>query len=165
MPLGTPPFESWQQQLAEMLCHATNATLPFAGSTFSLREMIDERCYREHEFTYKAVSAMHPEFELKPGYVKGIIDLIFELEGKFFIVDWKSNWLGLSDQFYLQGDLHKAMLAHDYFLQAHIYREALRRYLALIDERPFDELFGGVFYLFLRGLKSGTSCGCFHLNG
>jgi len=45
------------------------------------------------------------------------------------------------------------MQEHQYFLQAEIYTNALKRYLQLVDGRPFPEIFGGIYYLFLRGIK------------
>ncbi len=65
-------------------------------------------------------------------------------------MDWKSNWLGPTDDFYTKEYMHASMVENQYFLQAEIYKEALIRYLKQynIDEK----LFGGVFYLFLRGI-------------
>ena len=53
---------------------------------------------------------------------------------------------------------------NEYFLQAAIYSEALRRYLCIIDKKPFDEIFGGAFYIFLRGLdeKKAKNQGIYH---
>ena len=42
----------------------------------------------------------------------------------------------------------------DYFKQAQIYVHALRKYLEMMESRPFEECFGGVFYLFVRGLNN-----------
>ena len=43
------------------------------------------------------------------------------------------------------------MEKNDYFLQAKLYTEALKRYVKLFDSRDFNLSFGGVFYLFVRG--------------
>ncbi|MEX0961249.1 MAG: UvrD-helicase domain-containing protein [Simkaniaceae bacterium] len=80
--------------------------------------------------------------------IKGFCDLLFEYEGRFYLLDWKSNVL---DDYNLQS-LEKAMIDHDYHFQGTLYSEALRRYLQKITPLPFEEVFGGVFYLFLRGL-------------
>jgi exodeoxyribonuclease V beta subunit len=88
------------------------------------------------------------------GYLKGYIDLVFEHEGRYYVVDWKSNHVGHSPADYDHAALDDAMAAHGYHLQALLYSVALKRYLAhrLRDYRH-DEHFGGVFYLFVRGVR------------
>ncbi len=73
------------------------------------------------------------------GVMKGFIDLCFEREGKYYIVDWKTNWL--SD--YSFPSLEAEMNNGDYFLQASIYTDAMERYL--------KEKIGGALYVFVRG--------------
>ena len=72
------------------------------------------------------------------------------------IVDWKTNSLGIDGDAYTAEHLSDAMRAHHYTLQAKIYARALRRYLSVIDSRPFEDIFGGAYYLFLRGLGEGA---------
>jgi exodeoxyribonuclease V beta subunit len=88
------------------------------------------------------------------GFMKGFIDLVFEHEGKFYVVDYKSNYLGNNSESYQADKLEQAMIAHDYPLQYLIYSLALHRYLKLrlADYDPAQHL-GGVSYLFLRGMK------------
>jgi exodeoxyribonuclease V beta subunit len=57
--------------------------------------------------------------------------------------------------------MQKAMEQNDYYLQASLYSVAVKKYLASIDPRPFDEIFGGAFYVFLRGLKKFSNDGVF----
>jgi len=78
-------------------------------------------------------------------------------------VDWKSNWLGPDESYYTQKAMSQAVIHHRYDMQALIYQEALKRYLKLLDPRPFKEIFGGCYYIFLRGLNSNseTSNGIF----
>ena len=47
--------------------------------------------------------------------------------------------------------MEQAMQANHYFLQASIYAAALKRYVKLFDIRPFEEIFGGALYVFVRG--------------
>ena len=93
-------------------------------------------------------------FEARRGLLKGFIDLIFESAGRFYIVDWKSNQLGGDADAYGEASLSAAMTRHHYTLQYHLYVVALHRYLRLRLGRSynFETHFGGVFYLFLRGL-------------
>lgn len=152
--VGKTPFDPWSDVIAEMVHHALSMPLKMDDFTFCLRELLESHCYREHEFIYSADKGLHFEFEQRPGYLKGVIDLIFEHNGKFYLLDWKSNWLGPDNTWYTEESVNSAMEQHDYYLQADIYKEALKRYLKLIDPRPFEEIFGGVFYVFLRGLEA-----------
>jgi exodeoxyribonuclease V beta subunit len=93
-------------------------------------------------------------FDARRGLLKGFIDLVFEHEGRFFIVDWKSNRLGSDASAYGPPALHAAMARQHYGLQYHLYTVALHRYLRLRLGADYDYArhFGGVFYLFLRGI-------------
>ena len=91
------------------------------------------------------------------GILNGIIDLIFEHDGKDYIVDWKTNWLGASDADYSPRRILAAMGNAGYILQSYLYAAALLRFLR---QRGMEyDAFGGVYYLFLRGLSRGTRNG------
>jgi exodeoxyribonuclease V beta subunit len=99
------------------------------------------------------------------GYMRGFIDLVFEFEDKFYLVDWKSNYLGSSIKNYRQDKLADSMLSGFYFLQYHIYTLALHLYLQKrLPGYCYKSHFGGVFYVFLRGIKQnlGPDYGIFH---
>lgn len=146
------PFEKWTDVISEIISNALSFRFCIGSSYFSLQDIPEGHCYREHEFTYSTEKIFHPE----PGYLKGVIDLLFVHQDKYYILDWKSNWLGPDNSFYNQDGMEKAMMEHDYFLQAKLYKEALKRYLNLIDGRPFEEIFGGALYLFLRGINPAS---------
>ncbi len=87
------------------------------------------------------------------GFMKGFIDLVFEHNGKYYVVDYKSNHLGNSETDYQTKSLNDAMVAHDYPLQYLIYSLALHRYLKLrIQDYSPEQHLGGVYYLFIRGM-------------
>ena len=87
------------------------------------------------------------------GYMNGFIDLVFCHEGRFYLIDWKSNHLGPVLADYAPERLAVAMRDNFYFLQYHIYTLALHRYLQLRQPGyDYEKHFGGVFYLFLRGI-------------
>ncbi len=91
------------------------------------------------------------------GVLNGIIDLIFEHGGKYYIVDWKTNWLGDSDADYTPARIRAAMGNAGYVLQSYLYAAALCRFLR---QRGMDYgSFGGVYYIFLRGLAEETENG------
>jgi exodeoxyribonuclease V beta subunit len=93
-------------------------------------------------------------FETLRGFLRGFIDLVFQHEGRFYLVDYKSNRLGPSAADYDQPALARAMAEHHYFLQYHLYTLALHRHLrARLAGYDYARHFGGVFYLFLRGMS------------
>jgi exodeoxyribonuclease V beta subunit len=99
------------------------------------------------------------------GYMKGFIDLVFACDGRYWIVDYKSNWLGNAPEDYDAERLPAVMAAHGYHLQYLIYTVVLHRWLRLrLPGYDYDAHVGGVFYLFLRGLDpaSGPARGVFH---
>ena len=101
---------------------------------------------------------------LTQGYVKGFIDLVFEAEGRFYLVDYKSNWLGGSLEDYAQERLPSAMEEHLYTFQYLTYAIAVHRMLQQrIPGYDYDRHFGGVRYLFLRGIRpeAGLQSGIF----
>lgn len=87
------------------------------------------------------------------GFLRGFIDLVFQHEGRFYVVDYKSNHLGSSFADYATTRLAISMAEHHYFLQYHLYVVALHRHLERkIARYEYDRHFGGVFYLYLRGM-------------
>jgi len=88
------------------------------------------------------------------GYLRGYIDLIFQHDGRFHIVDWKSNHLGYEPSDYAQDRLALAMAEHGYHLQYLLYTVAVQRYLRQrIADYDYQRHFGSVHYLFVRGVR------------
>lgn len=87
-------------------------------------------------------------------YLRGEIDLVYEHAGKYYVVDYKSNYLGNSLSDYNERTLSEAMSKAGYWLQAAIYQVALHRFLSIrIDDYigNEDKYLGAVEYVFLRG--------------
>ena len=112
---------------------------------------------REMEFLYPYVK----QLDMGNNLLKGFIDLFFEHEGKYYVLDWKTNRLGEDDNAYLPPKINQAMIDHGYVLQGTIYAEAIRRYLALFSDGLYKDRFGGVIYLFLRGTHIGLGAHTF----
>ena len=88
------------------------------------------------------------------GLMKGFVDLVFRYGERFYIADYKSNHLGTGFEHYRQEQLKEAMLDHRYDLQYLIYTIALNRYLERrLRKYEYTTHFGGVYYLFLRGIS------------
>ncbi|MBI3879701.1 MAG: exodeoxyribonuclease V subunit beta [Verrucomicrobia bacterium] len=93
-------------------------------------------------------------FAPQEGLLKGFLDLLFRFDGKFYLVDWKSNWLGGRVEDYSQSAMAAEMERNFYTLQYHLYVVALKRWLeSRVPGFDYSRDFGGVFYLFLRGVE------------
>ncbi|MBN1614078.1 MAG: exodeoxyribonuclease V subunit beta [Deltaproteobacteria bacterium] len=104
------------------------------------------------------------QFSPLRGFMRGFIDCVFRHEGRFYLVDWKSNHLGNRITDYHQAALAKTMMESLYVLQYHLYTVALHRYLKLrLPGYGYESHFGGVFYCFVRGMDPavGASCGLY----
>ncbi|MCB1123603.1 MAG: PD-(D/E)XK nuclease family protein, partial [Verrucomicrobiae bacterium] len=92
-------------------------------------------------------------FNPTDGYLRGFIDLIFRYQDRFYIADWKSNWLGDKTADYTPDKLSAAMVESSYHLQSHLYAVALDQYLrSRLPGYQFSKNFGGIVYFFIRGL-------------
>ena len=102
------------------------------------------------------------------GYLRGFIDLVYEHQGRWYVLDWKSNHLGWRAADYESANLRRAMDEQGYHLQYLLYTVALHRYLKQrLRDYDYDRHFGGVHYLFIRGVRpawmqaDGSAAGVF----
>lgn len=172
--------DSWAQVLQQQVEAVLETPLETGfGEPVRLRDLAPERKQVELEFflpmgrvTAPALTALCQQhdplsrgnkplsFATVQGMLKGFIDLVFEWQGRWYLLDYKSNHLGMSPADYSRPALEQAMVEHRYDLQYQLYSLALHRLLALrLPGYDFDQHFGGVFYLFLRGMPQG---GIFH---
>ncbi|MFM5354809.1 exodeoxyribonuclease V subunit beta [Aeromonas dhakensis] len=172
--------ESWAPVLQQQVEAVLDTPLETGfGEPVRLRDLAPERKQVELEFflpmgrvTAPALTALCQQhdplsrgnkplsFATVQGMLKGFIDLVFEWQGRWYLLDYKSNHLGMSPADYSRPALEQAMVEHRYDLQYQLYSLALHRLLALrLPGYDFDQHFGGVFYLFLRGMPQG---GIFH---
>ena len=92
------------------------------------------------------------------GYLTGSLDAVLRIDGRYLVVDYKTNWLGepehpLTAADYGRPRLVEAMLHSDYPLQALLYCVVLHRFLRWrVPGYSPDEHLGGVLYLFVRGM-------------
>ncbi|WP_437888464.1 exodeoxyribonuclease V subunit beta [Phytobacter sp. V91] len=107
---------------------------------------------------YDPLSAGCPPLDFRDvrGMLKGFIDLVYRHNGRYYLLDYKSNWLGESGEAYTREAMAGAMQSHRYDLQYQLYTLALHRYLGhRIADYDYERHFGGVIYLFLRGVEPG----------
>ncbi|MRS14172.1 exodeoxyribonuclease V subunit beta [Enterobacteriaceae bacterium RIT691] len=170
-------FEAhWTPVLTEWL--STVLSTPLAGPGISLNQLAAKDKQVEMEFYLPIEKLLSPdtldslirehdplsvpcpplEFRQVSGMLKGFIDLVFRHEGRYFLLDYKSNWLGESPEAYTQQAMAQAMQSHRYDLQYQLYSLALHRYLRhRLADYDYERHFGGVIYLFLRGVDGGES--------
>lgn len=102
------------------------------------------------------------KFTSLQGYLKGYIDLVFFHEGLWYVVDYKTNHLGDLVGHYDQPRMQREMADSHYYLQYHLYTLAVDRFLERAEPGyDYERSFGGVLYLFLKGLCPGHQTGIF----
>jgi exodeoxyribonuclease V beta subunit len=168
-----------------------NVPLTFPGSpTFTLADVKDN--FRQHEQAFlfefknqfgtgqlrdiiKKYSKNHFDIEENPtgnlafdgGFLNGFIDLVFQYNNKFYIIDWKSNSIDGNMENFKNTNLSREIVTKSYHVQYILYTVALTRQLQAalsngnreykITKEEYDKYFGGVAYLFLRGIKKEDS--------
>ncbi len=162
--------KKWAPLLQKMLRNVAGSEVP----GLRLNSLKNEDQIREMEFQFAATHADSDQLlniirngtvETQNGavsnmFLTGFIDLIARQNGKYYILDYKSNFLGDSFDDYSQTDLEREIHANSYDLQYHIYTVALVKYLRTrIPGFDYDQHFGGAAYLFVRGMKAGTGQG------
>jgi exodeoxyribonuclease V beta subunit len=170
--------KKWEQTITGMITRVMNAMLGTAdGLTLSRVGMADRLSELEFHFPLQpttpamlsAVFAAHginncstqfPEhieklaFSPVRGFMKGYIDLVFQFNGRFYLIDWKSNHLGNRVEDYTRERMAQEMEERFYLLQSNLYALALHQYLKKrLPGYRYRDHFGGVFYIFLRGVS------------
>lgn len=164
---GAEQNDAWRAMMTNMLSDtlATPLRPGMQLADVSLAERLTEM-----EFTYPADAVSldalrgllrqfgYPDLPLDAtvlrGYLKGFIDLVFRHSGQWWILDWKSNYLGTAPENYGGDGLREAMAEHGYHLQYLLYTLALHRYLRRrLPDYDYDRDMGGSLYLFVRGVR------------
>lgn len=158
----------------QLINHVLESKLSMNGSTFTLSEINDSHKLPELEFSFSLESSNINAFAKAAGVsnynnlgtingmMSGFIDLMFEHMGKYYILDWKSNYIGNSLQHYTADKIEQSMQENNYHLQYQIYTIALCRYLkANIPNFDYDKHFGGAIYVYLRGCRANETTGIF----
>jgi exodeoxyribonuclease V beta subunit len=124
------------------------------------------RAFRDHPSD--AVPARYAErlerlgFEALRGFLKGYIDLVFRHDGLWYVVDYKTNHLSDLASEYDAERMAREMADSHYYLQYHLYSLAVDRFLARVEPGyDYETKFGGVFYLFVKGMQPGRKTGIF----
>jgi exodeoxyribonuclease V beta subunit len=128
-----------------------------SGKRFTARALADVLAESGGHAASYAERARRLGFPPLEGFLHGFIDLAFQQNGRFYLVDWKSSFLGPSPDDYAPSRLVAAMEQHHYVLQYHLYAVALHRWLGQrVPGYDYDAHFGGVRYVFVRGVTPAT---------
>jgi len=172
--------EQWLPAISTMINAVTGAPLVAEKPLFNLTQLNRGAWQAEMEF-FLPVAQLSPErlrqlfdglldpelhgnfnqllaslhFQQSRGMLHGFMDLVFEHDYRYYIIDWKSNHLGFSGNDYAQPGLSRSMAEHSYILQYHLYTLALDRHLRLhLPGYSYETHFGGAIYVYLRGIDS-----------
>ncbi len=147
-------YEPWKEVISNLIQDILVSPITIQERTFCLKDLPSNQIHKEIEFLYPAEGTLEvEEMELQGDLLHGFIDLVVEYDQRYYIIDYKTNWLGENDQSYF--NLECSMLEHQYFLQAKIYQEALKKYLKLFKKESIEKAsLGGVIYWFVRGIHN-----------
>jgi exodeoxyribonuclease V beta subunit len=170
---------AWHDVVVDSVCRIATQPLPGINGSFCLADLDARARIAELDFhlplkhiaphSLQALFAGHtitgvPDsfadslgrlaFSPVHGFLKGFIDSVVQHEGRFYLIDWKSNLLGTDPEDYHKDRLGAVMARDYYVLQYHLYALALHAYLERrVPHYCCEQHFGGVFYIFLRGLQ------------
>jgi exodeoxyribonuclease V beta subunit len=147
-------------RLRDLAPHARVAELAFAYPLPPRCAPRLLRAFESHAATRHLAQTWAGDPARLQGLMRGFVDLCFEHDGRFHLLDWKTNRLGTASA-YAQAGLEAAMRDHGYDLQAWIYALALHRLLRLRLGRQYaiQRHLGDAVYVFVRGLRHGGDAG------
>ncbi|MDZ7715028.1 MAG: 3'-5' exonuclease [Balneolaceae bacterium] len=169
---------SWQQVVTDNVKTVLDKNLLKEDASFSLSKLSQHDRIAELEFYFKSeevkivdllstIRQQDPatsnlEGHSESGFLKGFIDLTFQHDGKFYLLDYKTNYLGDSISEYSFEHMRDEIHHHMYDLQYHIYAIALHRFLGTqIPNYTYKSHFGGALYLFVRGINENGNEGIY----
>lgn len=145
----------WFERGTEIVFNALTSSITTPTGTM-VGPLYRCRNAREMEFVYPIPERAQPllqsisagKWSAERGYLKGFVDFVFEHDGLHYFADWKSDLLPA----YNRGSIEPYVTEH-YELQARIYSVGIIRLLGIRTQLEYEERFGGLLYLFIRGMK------------
>ena len=178
----------WREPLAQAMANCLAESLVFDGTECRLIDVEPSQIASEMHYVLRAGSQGKPmkpgdfckslalssrplvqtyakrvkgiaDQELR-GFLEGFIDLVFAYEGKWYLLDYKTNKLGRKPEDYDTAVIESAMSEHHYVLQYHLYTVALDQMLRQrVPGYSYECDFGGNVYLFVRGFDPQVGIG------
>lgn len=158
--------ENFIDYTSQIVSAVLDANLPLIhgnkieGESFKLSSISDDNKKAEMEFN------LNLKNEKLVNFCNGFIDLLFKNGDYYSILDWKSDTL--NDDFSCYNDPHvlKNHVDSSYSIQRVLYSYCLIKWLKiyypnLTEEEIFNQHFGGVYYVFIRGCNPDTANGIY----
>ncbi|XBC44249.1 MAG: hypothetical protein U0W94_02140 [Buchnera aphidicola (Schlechtendalia peitan)] len=122
------------------------------------KQITDTQLYEVLKIYHKSLNSTSKiHFNPIQGMFTGSIDLIFKWNHKYYLLDYKSNWLGYFNCDYAPEKIKKVIIKHHYDLQCQLYSIALHRYLQQrIKDYSFTKYFGGIYIMFVRAIDNSN---------
>jgi exodeoxyribonuclease V beta subunit len=162
-------LNDWLQHLLTLPLHLGAGQAPVVFGQLTQYQVEMEFWFASHKvdvlkldalvcrYTHNGMARVAAEPVLLNGMFKGFIDLVFEHNGRYYVADYKSNWLGVDDAAYTGQAMEQSILDNRYDLQYVLYLLALHRQLkARLADYDYDRHVGGALYLFLRGTRAAS---------
>lgn len=145
--------EKWLEKICQVIQNTLTAEINTPDGNFILGGIAKSDRLHEIEFYYP-----HGSNE----FMRGFVDLVFKQNEKFYIADWKSNYI---EQGYSYEAMETNMNHAGYHLQYKIYTTAVLKWLEtiLLDKFDPEKHFGGVFYFYLRGMGERNGNGIYYV--
>ncbi len=170
--------EEFADSLLQFIQAVVGAIIDARSTSFSLESISQKNRLNELQFDFpipevsiKKLEALLQSYSI-PAYFKNIpqiqgmmtgsVDMFFKHEEKYYILDWKSTYLGDAIEDYTADRLATAMTEKNYHLQYVIYTIACHLYLQqrLVDY-DYERDFGGVVYAYVRGMREERTEGVY----
>ncbi len=143
----------WIEKGLEIVFNALRS--PVAAGVTMIKDLASCETSREMEFVFPIPAPSHrllaaaggDGWRIERGVLVGFVDLVFRHAGMTFFADWKSDRLPTYD-----ADAVRHHVEINYALQAKIYTLGVVRLLGIRDEAGYEARFGGLLYIFLRGI-------------
>ncbi|ABI59604.1 MULTISPECIES: exodeoxyribonuclease V subunit beta [Nitrosomonas] len=168
-------WETWVAPLVDWVKRMLSTSLPFGSIGICLNTLTVVKAEMEFwaeasnvDLTLLDAAVIEQTLASRPrphltqselnGMLKGFIDLVFQYDGRYYVADYKSNWLGATDQDYTVAAMDEVIRANRYDLQYVIYLFALHRLLkSRLPDYNYEQHVGGAACLFVRGIDAPTA--------
>ncbi len=151
-----PHRDAWLERGAEIVFNTLRSPIALDGL------LVPALAYchgiREMEFTFPVPVRHHPllggkrdgDWKIERGLLVGFVDFVFRFGDRTYFADWKSDLLPSYDPATVA-----AHVADHYSIQAQIYTVGIVRLLRIRDKSEYESRFGGLVYVFVRGIEPG----------
>jgi exodeoxyribonuclease V beta subunit len=159
--------ERWTYNICQIIKNTLATPISIVDDEFILGRLGQADRLHELEFIYPFALSTYkdetiPDCTAENGFIRGSVDMVFRYNNKFYIADWKSNYL---ENGYDHDSMAINMKSAGYDLQYRLYTIAVLRWLKQSLNNRFDPAkdFGGIFYFYLRGMGTGKGNGIFYV--